>query len=119
MKQKMFFAGSGGQGTLAIGQMIAKAAMDLIERNWRYSDPIRLITVTGINISVGLPEEQLSLFSPAQEDEKKKNEAVDAALDSIRDKFGKYSIMYGGLLGNDLGISYKNSQEEEIEYEER
>ena len=28
MKKKMFFAGSGGQGTLAIGQMIAKAAMD-------------------------------------------------------------------------------------------
>ena len=28
MKQKMFLAGSGGQGTLAIGQMIAKAAMD-------------------------------------------------------------------------------------------
>ena len=27
MKLKMFFAGSGGQGTLAIGQMIAKAAM--------------------------------------------------------------------------------------------
>ena len=28
MKCRMFFAGSGGQGTLAIGQMIAKAAMD-------------------------------------------------------------------------------------------
>lgn len=28
MKLKMFFAGSGGQGTLAIGQMLAKAAMD-------------------------------------------------------------------------------------------
>ena len=28
MKSKMFFAGSGGQGTLAMGQMIAKAAMD-------------------------------------------------------------------------------------------
>ena len=28
MKMKMFFAGSGGQGTLAIGQMLAKAAMD-------------------------------------------------------------------------------------------
>ena len=27
-KTKMFFAGSGGQGTLAIGPMIAKAAMD-------------------------------------------------------------------------------------------
>ena len=28
MKMKMFFAGSGGQGALTIGQMIAKAAMD-------------------------------------------------------------------------------------------
>lgn len=28
MKSKLFFAGSGGQGTLALGQMIAKAAMD-------------------------------------------------------------------------------------------
>ena len=28
MKSKMFFAGSGGQGMLAIGQMIAKAAMN-------------------------------------------------------------------------------------------
>ena len=28
MKCKMFFAGSGGQGTLALGQMIAKAAME-------------------------------------------------------------------------------------------
>ena len=98
---------------------IAKAAMDLIDRNWRYTDPIRLITVTGINISEGMPEEQISLFEPVLEEKRKQNEAIDAAMDSIRDKFGKYSIMYGGLLGNDLGISYKNSQEEEIEYEER
>ena len=28
MKCRMFFAGSGGQGTLAIGQMISKAAME-------------------------------------------------------------------------------------------
>lgn len=28
MKSRMFFAGSGGQGTLAMGQMIAKAAME-------------------------------------------------------------------------------------------
>ena len=98
---------------------IAAAAMDLIDRNWRYERPIRLITITGINLSEGEPEEQLSLFSPAWEEAKKKNEAVDAAMDAVRDKFGKYSIMYGGLLGNDLGISYKDSKEEEIEYEER
>ena len=98
---------------------IAKAAMDLIDRNWRYTDPIRLITVTGINISEGMPEEQISLFEPVLEEKRKQNEAIDAAMDSIRDKFGKYSIMHGGALGNDMGISYKESEEEEIEYEER
>jgi len=98
---------------------IAKAAMDLIDRNWRYTDPIRLITVTGINISEGMPEEQISLFEPVLEEKRKQNEAIDAAMDSIRDKFGKYSIMHGGALGNDIGISYKESEEEEIEYEER
>ena len=40
-------------------------------------------------------------------------------MDAVRGKFGKYSIMYAGVLGNDLGISYKDSEEEEIEYEER
>ena len=98
---------------------IAKAAMDLIDRNWRYTDPIRLITVTGINISEGMPEEQISLFEPVLEEKRKQNEAIDAAMDSIRDKFGKYSTMHGGALGNDIGISYKESEEEEIEYEER
>ena len=98
---------------------LAKAAMDLIDRNWRYTDPIRLITVTGINISEGMPEEQISLFEPVLEEKRKQNEAIDAAMDSIRDKFGKYSIMHGGALGNDMGISYKESEEEEIEYEER
>lgn len=98
---------------------IAKAAMELIDRNWRYTDPIRLITVTGINISEGMPEEQISLFEPVLEEKRKQNEAIDAAMDSIRDKFGKYSIMHGGALGNDMGISYKESEEEEIEYEER
>ena len=97
---------------------IAAAAMELIDRNWRYEKPIRLITITGISLSEGLPEEQLSLFAPAEED-RKKNEAVDAAMDAVRGKFGKYSIMYAGALGNDLGISYKEKGEEEIEYEER
>ena len=62
-----------------------------------------------------MPEEQISLFEPVLEEKRKQNEAIDAAMDSIRDKFGKYSIMHGGALGNDMGISYKESEEEEIE----
>ncbi|MCQ2560621.1 MAG: DNA polymerase IV [Clostridia bacterium] len=96
---------------------IAEAALAIIDRNWHYPDPIRLLTITGINISCGEAEEQLNLFS-APEEVHKKNEAVDAALDAVRSKFGKYSIMYGGVLGNDLGISYKEKESEEIQYDE-
>ncbi|HCU07983.1 MAG TPA: DNA polymerase IV, partial [Clostridiales bacterium] len=30
---------------------IQHAAMELIEKNWRFEDPIRLLTVTAINLS--------------------------------------------------------------------
>ena len=42
---------------------------------------------------------------------------METALDSIRRKFGRYAIVHGGLLGNDLGIS--NGRRDEVEYEER
>lgn len=96
---------------------IAAAAMEIIDRNWHYPDPIRLLTITGINIGCGEREEQMNLFGLSEEVHKQ-NEAVDAAMDAVRSKFGRYSIMYGGALGNDLGISYKEDESEVIQYEE-
>ena len=96
---------------------IAAAAMEIIDRNWHYPDPIRLLTITGINIGCGEREEQMNLFGLSEEVHRQ-NEAVDAALDAVRSKFGRYSIMYGGALGNDLGISYKEDELEVIQYEE-
>jgi len=95
---------------------IHAAAMDLAERNWRFADPIRLLTVTGINLVDNLADEQLS-FETLIDNTHEKDRAMEETLDSIREKFGKYAIVYGGLVGNDLGIS--NGRREDIEYEER
>ncbi|HPF18418.1 MAG TPA: DNA polymerase IV [Bacillota bacterium] len=95
---------------------IYPAAMDLAERNWRFEDPIRLLTLTAINLSEQNAEEQLSFDALAPKHEEQER-AVEETLDSIREKFGRYAIVYGGLLGNDLGIS--DGRREEMEYEEQ
>ena len=41
---------------------IRAAAMDIIRTSWRMSDPIRLLTVTAINLVDETEDEQLSLF---------------------------------------------------------
>ena len=99
-----------------LGGEIFETAMYLMERHWRLDNPIRLLTITGINLVRGVEDEQLSLFSidnPLRE----KQRAVEETLDTIRGKFGRYAIVSGGLINNNLGIS-NGKNEEEIEYEE-
>ncbi len=103
---------------------IKKAAMELIEGLWYFENPIRQITITGINLTNGDEGEQLSLFDDqgiiqtdllesgnlegntgfGSSDSHIKAEAVERAMDDIRAKFGKSSITYGQILGNDIGI---------------
>jgi DNA polymerase-4 len=82
---------------------IARAAMELIDASWKIGDPIRMLTVTALRL---LPEssaaEQLSLFG--DDEDREKEERLEKALDSIREKFGKGSIVPGSVLDNDLGI---------------
>lgn len=100
------------EGSTDLSSDIFEAVLELIENNWRPRDPIRLLTVTGINLVEDETNEQLRFFSPGVE-EKKKQRAVEEAMDSIRDKFGHYAIVYGGILKNDLGISDGTDEEEE------
>jgi len=82
---------------------IASAAMELIHASWKIGNPIRMLTVTALKL---MPEdcaaEQLCLFGDSKGREKE--ERLEKALDNIRKKFGKDSILPGSVLGNDLGI---------------
>lgn len=82
---------------------IRQAALEIIEDSWRIADPIRLLTVTAINLADETMDEQLSLFAPINHD-RDKGESIERTMDNIRKKFGDSSITFGQIIDNDLGI---------------
>ena len=88
---------------------IRDAVMELIRKSWKLTDPIRLLTVTGINLHPEGEAVQLSLFDTVDQ-RREKNEKMERTMDSIRRKFGGGAITYGGLMGNDIGIDIEEEK---------
>jgi DNA polymerase-4 len=82
---------------------IRDAAMEIITSAWNISSPIRLLTITAINLTDEACDEQLSLFDDPGENREKK-ESIERTMDDIRRKFGSSAVTFGSVLDNDLGI---------------
>jgi len=80
---------------------IREAVLELIQTFWRVTDPIRLLTITAINLTDETVDEQLSLFDAPAAD-REKDETLDKTMDDIRRKFGESSITFGQMIDNDL-----------------
>lgn len=90
---------------------IFDTAMEIIKSNWIMGSPIRLITITGINLVYEGEEltEQVSFFDdPNKEESRKKEKALEDVLDAIRQKHGSSAVIKGNLIDNDLGIMYES-----------
>jgi DNA polymerase-4 len=85
-----------------LAKEIALKAMELVRRNWIMSNPIRMLTVTGGGIVCEEGECQLSFFEESVQDPKQ--ERLEKALDTIRDKYGKEAIQSANIIKNDIGI---------------
>lgn len=73
---------------------IFRAATEIIRAEWPEGKPVRMITVTAINLVSENEGIQLSLFdTPAQES--LRDEKLERTMDMIRDKFGKDAISFG------------------------
>ena len=86
-----------------ITDIIAETAMSIIRKSWKIRDPIRMLTITAINLCDENQAQQLSLFA----DENvlaEKGEKVERAMDDIRKKFGTDAIKFGSVIGNDIGL---------------
>ena len=86
-----------------ITDIIADTAMSIIRKSWKMRDPIRMLTITAINLCDENQAQQLSLFA----DENvlaEKGEKVERAIDDIRKKFGTDAIKFGSVIGNDIGL---------------
>lgn len=84
-------------------EVIADTAMDIIMTHWRMRDPIRLITVTAINLCDENQAQQLSLFAD-ENINTEKEERAERAMDDIRKKFGSGAISFGSVIKNDIGL---------------
>ncbi len=86
---------------------IMDAALKLIADNWYIGNPIRLLTITAINIieKGETYSTQISFFdSPEKEESRKKEKQLEYAIDQIRSKHGNAAVTSASLLNNDLGI---------------
>jgi len=75
---------------------IYEAACAIVEKSWSMSAPVRLLSVTGTNLS-DCCAEQMTLIGDTTE-EKIKSAKIDRAMDSIRSRYGKDSISYARLM---------------------
>lgn len=84
-------------------EVIADTAAAIIKKSWHMRDPIRMLTVTAINLCDENQAQQLSLF--AEENVMtEKGERAERAMDDIREKFGSDAISFGSLIKNDIGL---------------
>ena len=90
---------------------LVRTSMELIHESWRPGAPIRMLTITAINLCDEMTEEQISLFASDNQSHEQ-GEKIERTMDSIRSKFGSAAITFGGVLGNDLGISIHDSHED-------
>ncbi|MEG0918532.1 MAG: DNA polymerase IV [Anaerovoracaceae bacterium] len=84
-----------------ISTEIYNAAMEIYKSSWPEFEPIRLISVTGINLTDKDEDEQLSIFMDSSVN-RAKNEKLDKAIDSLKNKYGEDVISSGSKLKNDI-----------------
>ena len=94
---------------------LAQAALEVIRRNWDLRRPIRMLSVTGLNLTHGEEGEQLSLFGQGSLATREKRERLETAMDRIRERYGKGSLRPAGVIGNDLGLEEPEIQQEDPE----
>jgi DNA polymerase-4 len=96
--------------------------MGIIETSWGGS-PIRLITVTAINLLDDDDVEQLSFLGmdggadgplpEAGASGRARGERLDKTMDSIREKYGAGAIVFGSILHNDIGVATEEREGDE------
>ncbi len=77
---------------------LTEAAMELVDGAWKPPSPIRMLTVTAINlVASDVAFEQVSLFDAAAAPLRRRQEKIEKTMDSIREKFGADAIQFGNL----------------------
>ena len=94
-----------------LAREITQTAMDIVKDSWNIGTPIRLLTVTAMNlVPSSAVVEQIGFFDGMRDERRRRNERLEDAVDHLRAKFGVDSVKSGAVIGNDLGISEHGSK---------
>jgi DNA polymerase-4 len=88
-----------------IAREISTLAMQIFLDEWRLGQPIRMLTVTVLNLTSGdALSEQIDIFTLGGDEERERSKKREETIDKIRSKFGKTSILSASYIKNDIGI---------------
>lgn len=87
-----------------LSEEIKTAALELIKSSWPAGKPIRLLSVTAINLHDSSDEEEQLDFLSVDDGSRSKLRNIERTVDHIRARYGSGSIQTGRLLNNDLGM---------------
>ena len=80
-------------------------AMELIDQIWRAPSPVRLISITALDITDRWETyEHEDLFSPSAPIQERRQEKLEQVMDNIRRRYGTRAITYGETAGDALSL---------------
>lgn len=88
---------------------IAKKAIEIFSKNYKWDRPIRSIGIRGADLVTESNNMQLDLFNPNKE----KDEKVDKIIDNIRYRFGNDAICRASMLA-DIELSGFNPKDDHV-----
>lgn len=97
---------------------LANSAIDIINSSWKKGSPIRMLTITGINLTDEIFDEQLSIFGGDSES-RKKGEQIERTMDEVRKKYGSSAIGFATVIDNDIGAFVRGYEEEDGQVSDR
>lgn len=92
---------------------LAQAAWELVEQSWNLQKPIRMLTVTALNLTERDEGFQTDLFAPQAVQQNERTQKLERAMDAVRARYGKDALRFGDVMKNDLGIGDGTDEKEE------
>lgn len=99
-----------------LAREIAKTALTLLKENWHIGSPIRMLTVTGMNLcGEGEAVSQIGFFDEEKEARRKRTGILEETVDKLRERYGVGAVRSGAVIGNKIGVTDDGSFSEKTE----
>lgn len=88
-----------------LAREIGRCALEILESSYPAGNPIRMLTVTAMNlVRKENISEQIGFFDGDREEKRARTARLETTVDEIRARYGHASLTSGAVLHNDMGI---------------